>query len=144
MAWAYVLIAGILEVVWSFSLKASEGFTKLLPSLATVFFMILSFVVLSQGMKSLPLGTAYAVWTGIGAVGAALVGIVVLGESASLMRVAGIAFIVVGIGSPRTDRPSPKGNPRRVAVTGVNPKEESTGRSAPIPLSCPSGIKASS
>lgn len=59
--------------------------------------MILSFVVLSQGMKSLPLGTAYAVWTGIGAVGAALVGIVVLGESASLMRVAGIAFIVVGI-----------------------------------------------
>lgn len=74
MAWAYVLIAGILEVVWSFSLKASEGFTKLLPSVATVFFMILSFVVLSQGMKSLPLGTAYAVWTGIGAVGAALVG----------------------------------------------------------------------
>lgn len=59
--------------------------------------MILSFVVLSQGMKSLPLGTAYAVWTGIGAVGAALVGIVVLGESTSLMRVAGIAFIVVGI-----------------------------------------------
>lgn len=97
MAWAYVLIAGILEVVWSFSLKASEGFTKLLPSVVTVFFMILSFVVLSQGMKSLPLGTAYAVWTGIGAVGAALVGIVVLGESASLMRVAGIAFIVVGI-----------------------------------------------
>ena len=97
MAWAYVLIAGILEVVWSFSLKASEGFTKLLPSLAPVFFMTLSFVVLSQGMKSLPLGTAYAVWTGIGAVGAALVGIVVLGESASLMRVAGIAFIVVGI-----------------------------------------------
>lgn len=97
MAWAYVLIAGILEVVWSFSLKASEGFTKLLPSLATVFFMILSFVVLAQGMKSLPLGTAYAVWTGIGAVGAALVGIVVLGEAASLMRVAGIAFIVVGI-----------------------------------------------
>ena len=97
MAWAYVLIAGILEVVWSFSLKASEGFTKLLPSVATVFFMILSFVVLAQGMKSLPLGTAYAVWTGIGAVGAALVGIVVLGEAASLMRVAGIAFIVVGI-----------------------------------------------
>ena len=60
-------------------------------------FTILSFVVLSQGMKSLPLGTAYAVWTGIGAVGAALVGIVVLGESASLMRVAGIAFSVVGI-----------------------------------------------
>lgn len=60
-------------------------------------FTILSFVVLSQGMKSLPLGTAYAVWTGIGAVGAALVGIVVLGESASLMRVAGIVFIVVGI-----------------------------------------------
>ena len=97
MAWAYVLIAGILEVVWSFSLKASDGFTKLLPSVATVLFTILSFVVLSQGMKSLPLGTAYAVWTGIGAVGAALVGIVVLGESASLMRVAGIAFIVVGI-----------------------------------------------
>lgn len=97
MAWAYVLIAGILEVVWSFSLKASDGFTKLLPSVATVFFMVLSFVVLAQGMKSLPLGTAYAVWTGIGAVGAALVGIVILGEAASLMRIAGIAFIVVGI-----------------------------------------------
>ncbi len=97
MAWAYVLIAGILEVVWSFSLKASHGFTKPLPSVLTVVFMILSFVVLAQGMKSLPLGTAYAVWTGIGAVGAALVGIVVLGESATLMRVSGILFIVTGI-----------------------------------------------
>ncbi|MBM6704275.1 multidrug efflux SMR transporter [Sutterella massiliensis] len=97
MAWACVLIAGILEVFWSFSLKASEGFTKLGPSAATIVFMILSFVVLAQGMKSLPLGTAYAVWTGIGAVGSALAGILILGESASILRVSGIAAIVVGI-----------------------------------------------
>ncbi len=97
MAWVYVLFAGILEVVWAFALKSSHGFTRLVPSVTTVFFMILSFFVLAQGMKSLPLGTAYAVWTGIGAVGAALVGIAVLGESASFMRILGIACIVTGI-----------------------------------------------
>ena len=97
MAWACVLFAGILEVVWSFSLKASHGFTKLGPSAATIVFMILSFVMLAQGMKTLPLGTAYAVWTGVGAVGAAAAGMLFLGEAVTPMRVAGIAFIVAGI-----------------------------------------------
>lgn len=97
MAWACVLFAGFLEVVWSFLLKASDGFTKLAPSVGTVIVMILSFLVLAQGMRTLPLGTAYAVWTGVGAVGAALVGILILGESASLMRIGGIALIVGGI-----------------------------------------------
>ena len=97
MAWACVLFAGILEVVWSFSLKASHGFTKLGPSAATIVFMILSFVMLAQGMKTLPLGTAYAVWTGVGAVGAAAAGMLFLGEAVTPMRVAGISFIVAGI-----------------------------------------------
>ena len=96
MAWACVLFAGILEVVWSFSLKASHGFTKLGPSAATIVFMILSFVMLAQGMKTLPVGTAYAVWTGVGAVGAAAAGMLFLGEAVTPMRVAGIAFIVAG------------------------------------------------
>lgn len=97
MAWACVLFAGILEVVWSFSLKASHGFTKLGPSAATIVFMMLSFVMLAQGMKTLPLGTAYAVWTGVGAVGAAAAGMLFLGEAVTPMRVAGISFIVAGI-----------------------------------------------
>ena len=97
MAWAYVLIAGILEVVWSFSLKASDGFTKLLPSVATVFFMVLSFVVLAQGMKSLPLGTAYAVWTGMGAVGTFVIGAAFFGDPLHLARVLGVALIISGV-----------------------------------------------
>ena len=92
MAWACVLFAGILEVVWSFSLKASHGFTKLGPSAATIVFMILSFVMLAQGMKTLPLGTAYAVWTGVGAVGAAAAGMLFLGEAVTPMRVARCRF----------------------------------------------------
>ncbi len=97
MAWLFVAAAGLFEVAWAFCLKASHGFSLLLPSVATVVLMIVSFLLLAHGMKSLPLGTAYAVWTGIGAVGSAVVGIVFLGESASLLRLASIAFIVAGI-----------------------------------------------
>ena len=97
MAWACVLFAGILEVVWYLSIKSSHCFTKLGTSSATIVFMILSFVMLAQGMKTLPLGTAYAVWTGVGAVGAAAAGMLFLGEAVTPMRVAGIAFIVAGI-----------------------------------------------
>ena len=79
MAWIYLAIAGVLEVVWAFSMKQSEGFSKLGPSLVTLVAMIASFALLSLSMKSLPLGTAYTIWTGIGAVGAFLVGILVLG-----------------------------------------------------------------
>lgn len=96
-AWVMVFIAGILEVVWATSMKHSGGFTKLWPSVLTLGAMLVSFGLLSQAMKSLPLGTAYAVWTGIGAAGAALVGIFFLGEPRSALRLAFLAAIVGGI-----------------------------------------------
>jgi quaternary ammonium compound-resistance protein SugE len=97
MAWVYLGIAGLLEVVWAFSMKQSDGFTRLAPSVVTIIAMIASFALLSISMKSLPLGTAYTVWTGIGAVGAFLVGVAVLGESVSPMRVLAAGLIVGGL-----------------------------------------------
>lgn len=97
MAWVYLGIAGLLEVVWAFSMKQSEGFTRLAPSVVTIIAMIASFALLSISMKSLPLGTAYTVWTGIGAVGAFLVGVAVLGESVNPMRVLAAGLIVGGL-----------------------------------------------
>lgn len=97
MAWVYLGIAGLLEIVWAFSMKQSAGFTRLTPSIVTIIAMIASFALLSISMKTLPLGTAYTVWTGIGAVGAFLVGIAVLGESVSPMRVLAALLIVGGL-----------------------------------------------
>lgn len=97
MAWVYLVVAGILEVVWAFFMKKSAGFTLLMPSVITIVTMIASFALLSISMKSLPLGTAYTIWTGIGAVGAFVVGIVVLGEAATPMRLLAGALIVMGI-----------------------------------------------
>jgi len=97
MAWAYLLIAGILEVVWAFSMKQSAGFTRLVPSIVTILFMGASFSLLSISMRTLPLGTAYVIWTGIGAVGAFIVGIVVLGEATNPMRLLAAALIVSGL-----------------------------------------------
>ncbi|MCK7341176.1 QacE family quaternary ammonium compound efflux SMR transporter [Enterobacter cloacae subsp. cloacae] len=97
MSWIILFIAGLLEVVWAIGLKYTHGFTRLTPSVITVTAMIVSIVLLSWAMRSLPVGTAYAVWTGIGAVGAAITGILLLGESASLARVASLALIVCGI-----------------------------------------------
>ncbi|WP_332817623.1 DMT family transporter [Sphingopyxis sp.] len=97
MAWIYLAIAGVLEIVWAFSMKQSEGFSKLGPSLVTLVAMTASFALLSLSMKSLPLGTAYTIWTGIGAVGAFLVGIVVLGEQANAMRITAALLIVGGL-----------------------------------------------
>lgn len=97
MAWLFLILAGVLEVVWAFLMKSSEGFTKLWPSVGTIGFMIVSFGLLAIAMKSLPLGTAYAIWTGIGAVGAFIVGIVVLGEPITPMRVFGAVLIVSGL-----------------------------------------------
>jgi len=97
MAWIYLTIAGVLEVVWAFSMKQSEGFSKLGPSVVTLIAMIASFALLSLSMKSLPLGTAYTIWTGIGAVGAFLAGIFVLGEQANAMRIAAALLIVGGL-----------------------------------------------
>lgn len=97
MSWLILLIAGLLEVVWAIGLKYTHGFTRLTPSIITVTAMIASVVLLSWAMKILPVGTAYAIWTGIGAVGAAVAGIVLLGESASLARILSLCLIVAGI-----------------------------------------------
>lgn len=97
MAWIYLLFAGLLEVVWAFSMKQSHGFTRLVPTAITLVTMIASFGLLSISMKTLPLGTAYTIWTGIGAVGAFVVGIAVLGEQVSMMRIAAACFIVAGL-----------------------------------------------
>ncbi|ADO50240.1 small multidrug resistance protein [[Enterobacter] lignolyticus SCF1] len=97
MSWLILLIAGLLEVVWAVGLKYTHGFSRLVPSVITVVAMVASVALLSWAMKSLPVGTAYAVWTGIGAVGAAITGILLLGESASLARILSLALIVCGI-----------------------------------------------
>ena len=97
MPWVYLLAAGILEVVWAFAMKQSHGFTKPIPSLITLVTMIASFALLSIAMRTLPLGTAYTIWTGIGAVGAFLIGIMVLGEQAGAMRIAAAVLIVSGL-----------------------------------------------
>lgn len=97
MAWISLTIAGLLEVVWALLMKQSHGFTRLWPSVGTIVFMIASFGLLSFSMRSLPLGTAYMVWTGIGAIGAFLVGVLVLGEPAGALRLAAAALIVSGL-----------------------------------------------
>ncbi|MFA7601517.1 MAG: quaternary ammonium compound efflux SMR transporter SugE [Novosphingobium sp.] len=97
MAWFVLVIAGLLEVVWAFSMKQSEGFTRPGPAVVTLVTMAASFALLSWSMRVLPLGTAYTVWTGIGAVGAFVVGIVVLGEAASPLRLLAAALIVGGL-----------------------------------------------
>ena len=97
MAWIYLAAAGILEIVWAYAMKQSEGFTKPVPSAITIVMMIGSFALLSIAMRTLPLGTAYTIWTGIGAVGAFLVGITVLGEAATVARLAAAVLIVSGL-----------------------------------------------
>lgn len=97
MAWVYLVIAGFLEVAWATAMKFSEGFTRLWPTVAMVVLMLASFGLLSQAMKTLPLGTAYGVWTGIGAVGSVLVGIFFFGESRELVRVLCMILILSGI-----------------------------------------------
>ena len=97
MAWTILVIAGVFEIVWAFSMKQSEGFTRLWPTVVTLFAMLVSFGLLSWSMRMLPLGTAYTIWTGIGAVGAFVVGIVILGESASPARLAAAGMIVGGL-----------------------------------------------
>ena len=97
MAWVALFIAGLLEVVWAFSMKQSAGFTRLGPTVVTLVAMIASFALLSWSMRVLPLGTAYTVWTGIGAVGAFAVGILILGEPANAMRLLAAGLILAGL-----------------------------------------------
>jgi len=97
LAWLYLAAAGVLEVVWALTLKASHGFTRLGPSLLTFAFMAASFYLLALATKTLPIGTAYAVWTGIGAVGAAIFGMLFLHEPVSAPRLFFLALIVAGL-----------------------------------------------
>lgn len=97
MAWLYLLVAGLLEVVWAMAMKYSNGFTRLWPSVILVTAMAGSVYLLAQAVKTMPIGTAYAIWTGIGAVGAVVFGIVLLGEPRSLARLAFVALILIGI-----------------------------------------------
>jgi quaternary ammonium compound-resistance protein SugE len=97
LAWVILFVAGLFEIGWAIGLKYTEGFTRLVPSVLTLAAMILSIVLLGMALKALPVGTAYAVWTGIGAVGTAALGIYLFGEPATAARLASIGLIVAGI-----------------------------------------------
>lgn len=97
MSWIYLFLAGLLEIVWASFMKQSAGFTRLFPSLVTAVALIASFALLALAMRTLPLGTAYTVWTGIGAVGAFLVGIWVFGEPVNAARLIAAGLIVAGL-----------------------------------------------
>jgi quaternary ammonium compound-resistance protein SugE len=97
MAWVYLLLAGLFEVVWSTAMKESHGFSKLVPSIVTLVFMLLSFALLAISMKTLPLGTSYTVWVGIGAIGAFILGVTLFGESLNPMRVIAVLLIFSGV-----------------------------------------------
>ena len=97
MAWTYLLVAGVFEIAWAVSLKFTDGFTRLWPSIGTVVAMGISMVCISFALRTIPMGTAYAVWTGIGAAGTALLGILFFGEAGGVLRLSCIALIVAGI-----------------------------------------------
>lgn len=97
MAWTYLLIAGAFEIMWAIGLKYTEGFTKLWPSLFTVAAMLISFSCLSEALRTIPVGTGYAVWTGIGAIGTAILGIFLFGEPSGVGRIICIVLIIAGV-----------------------------------------------
>lgn len=97
MAWVLLGIAGVLEIAFAFAMKSSEGFTRLIPALFTIATGLSSVVLLSLSLRTLPMGTGYAVWTGIGAAGTAIVGVILLGESAAPLRLLCIALILTGV-----------------------------------------------
>lgn len=97
MPWLYLLIAGLFEVVWAYTMKQSHGFTRIVPSVITIGAMVISFWLLAVAMRTIPLGTAYTIWTGIGAIGAFLVGIALLGEPVNVLRIIAALLIVSGL-----------------------------------------------
>ena len=106
MAWISLFLAGLFEVVWAFTMKQSHGLTRLVPAVITFVTMFASFGLLAYSMRTLPLGTAYTIWTGIGAVGSFVVGIAVLGEHVSAMRLVAAALILLGIVLMKVSTPS--------------------------------------
>lgn len=105
MAWIYLVIAGIFEIVWAMGLKASNGFTRLWPSVITLVGMVISFYFLAQASRTLPIGTAYAIWTGIGAVGAVIFGMILFNEPRDLIRLLFVGLILAGIIGLRVTAP---------------------------------------
>lgn len=97
MSWTYLVIAGLLEIIWAIGLKYTEGFTRLWPSTLTIIAMFASFALLSLALKTIPIGTGYAVWTGIGAAGTAIVGMIFLGEPREVMRILCLMLIITGV-----------------------------------------------
>ncbi|MDN5069796.1 quaternary ammonium compound efflux SMR transporter SugE [Aliarcobacter butzleri] len=97
MSWGILVLAGIFEIFWAIGLKYTDGFTKLIPSLFTIVAMLVIFWLLSLSLKTLPLGTAYAVWVGIGTIGTVIAGIMLFGDSINIIRIISIAFIILGI-----------------------------------------------
>lgn len=97
MDWLFLIAGGIFEIVWATALKYANGFSKLYPSIITIIGMIISFAFLSISLKTLPIGTAYSVWTGIGAIGTVIVGILLFGESHSMIRIVYITLVISGI-----------------------------------------------
>jgi quaternary ammonium compound-resistance protein SugE len=97
MSWLYLLLAGILEIVWAIGLKYTEGFTRLWPSVITIAVAWLSFYLLALAVKTIPVGTGYAIWTGIGAAGVAILGMILFGEPATIARMFFLALIIAGI-----------------------------------------------
>ena len=97
MSWVTLVIAGIFEIFWAVGLKYTDGFSKLIPSLFTIIAMLVSIWLLSLSLKTLPLGTAYAVWVGIGTIGTVIAGIMLFGDSINIIRIISIAFIILGI-----------------------------------------------
>lgn len=97
MSWFYLIIAGLLEVIWATSMGYSQGFTKLIPSIVTIIGMLFSFFFPSQALKTLPIGTAYAIWTGIGAVGTVIIGIILFHEPITFIRCFFLLLIITGI-----------------------------------------------
>ena len=106
MNWFILVIAGLFEIGWAVGLKYSDGFTRVWPTIGTVFSMIVSLALLGVAMKSLPVGTAYAIWVGVGAVGTAILGIVLLGESANPLRLLSLGLIVAGLVGLKLATPS--------------------------------------
>lgn len=101
MAWVYLTIAGLFEVLWAIGLKYTDGFTRLVPSVLTIAGMVISFALLSLALRTLPLGTAYAVWTGIGAAGTVVVGMLIFGEPVEPLRLGCLVLIICGVAGLR-------------------------------------------
>jgi quaternary ammonium compound-resistance protein SugE len=125
MAWIYLIIAGLFETVWAVALKYSESFTKFWPSVITVIAMALSIYLLAIALKSLPLGTAYAIWTGIGALGAVLYGILIFGESRSMIRIIFLIMILGGIVGLKVTSTSKKENDTNYQLNYPDEKDHS-------------------